>query len=112
MATDDFSKPKLFYADICQTLCFSLCTETVFGNNTTYFISSNDVDVLSYIAKFINHKLYNWYYRTISVQLGTSAVRMFSIYVLNLPISKELVAGDIYETYGLNDTEIDFIESL
>jgi len=28
----------------------------------------------------------DWYYRTLSVQLGEKAVRMFSIYVLNIPI--------------------------
>lgn len=56
-----------------------------------------------------------WYYRTISVQLGEKAVRMFSIYVLKIPIPfperivKEM--SDIYYLYGLDDIEISYIES-
>lgn len=34
---DDFNKPKLFYADISQQLCFAYCDKTMICNNTTYF---------------------------------------------------------------------------
>nr|MCU0329086.1 hypothetical protein [Chitinophagales bacterium] len=33
-----------------------------------------------------NSKIIDWYYRTISVQLGEKAIRMFSIYVEQIPI--------------------------
>ena len=35
---------------------------------------------------YTHHLVMDWYYRTLSVQLGEKAVRMFSIYVLNIPI--------------------------
>lgn len=90
---------------------FAFCDETVFCNNTTYFISCANPETLLYIAQFLNHKLYDWYYRTSSVQLGSSAVRMFSIYVLCLPVAKELKENNIYKTFGLTCDEINFIES-
>ena len=34
--TEDFYKPKLFYADITQRLNFCICKEVMFCNNTTY----------------------------------------------------------------------------
>lgn len=90
---------------------FAYSEETVFCNNTTYFISCSDSKILLYMAIFLNHKLYDWYYRTLSVQLGSSAVRMFSIYVLSLPVAKELINDSVYVTYSLTDEEIEFIES-
>lgn len=36
----------------------------------------------------LNSKLINWYYKTLSVQLGENAVRMFTIYVNKIPIPK------------------------
>ena len=107
---EEFLKPKLFYADISQRLEFASCKDHFFCNNTTYFLSCNEIHTLQYIQKFLNHKLYDWYYRTISVQLGSSAVRMFSIYVLNLPIPTS-IDKDIYRTFRLTDSEISFIES-
>ena len=52
----------------------------------------------------------DWYYKTLSVQLGEKAVRMFTIYVLNIPIPKN--KDNIYESYQLTKEEIDFIEDL
>lgn len=34
--TEDFYKPKLFYADITQRLNFCICKEVMFCYNTTY----------------------------------------------------------------------------
>lgn len=104
----DFLKPKLFYADITQELNFALCKEVMFCNNTTYFITAKDTEELEYIQTFLNSKLIDWYYRTLSVQLGEKAVRMFSIYVLNIPIPK---GGEtnIYTAYGLTDEETSYI---
>ena len=108
---EDFSKPKIFYPDICQSLYFVYNDELIFCNNTTYFISSKNENI-KYLQKILNHKIYDWYYRTLSVQLGLSAVRMFSIYVLKLPIPKKLINNDLYITLKLNSEEIHFIESL
>lgn len=113
--TEDFAQPKLVYNDIAQELSFALADDGIFLNNTAYFIGSKNVELLQYFQHILNSKLMGWYYRTISVQLGEKAVRMFSIYVLKIPIPfperivKEM--SDIYYLYGLDDIEISYIES-
>ena len=107
---EDFSKPKLFYADISQSLNFVLCKEKMFCNNTTYFMSSNDAVILEKIAHYLNSPLIYWYYRTLSVQLGDRAMRLFSIYVLKIPIPKSL-GDNVFSEYGLTQEEIDFIKN-
>ena len=106
---DDFYKPKIFYADITQKLNFVLCEEVMFCNNTTYFMVANGNIALPALQKYLNSKLIDWYYRTLSVQLGEKAVRMFSIYVLNIPIPKSL-EDDVYEAYHLTNEEKDYID--
>ena len=81
---DDFSKQKIMYNDICQQLSFCLVPSDVYCVNTVYFIKDNPHIV--YLLACLNSNIINWYYRTLSVQLGESAVRMFSIYVLNIAI--------------------------
>ena len=81
---DDFSKQKIMYNDICQRLSFCLVPKDVFCLNTVYFIS--DSPRTKYLLAVLNSCCMNWYYRTLSVQLGEQGVRMFSIYVLKLPI--------------------------
>ena len=107
---DDFFKPKLFYADITQELNFVQCDDVMFCNNTTYFMVAKDSSLLPLIQHYLNSKLVDWYYRTLSVQLGEKAVRMFSIYVLNIPIPKSL-NNDIYTEYNLSAEEIKYIEN-
>ena len=107
---DDFNKPKLFYADITQNLNFVLCDEVMFCNNTTYFMVANEDTILPAVQVYLNSKLIDWYYRTLSVQLGEKAVRMFSIYVLNIPIPKSLLEN-VYEAYHLTNEEINYIEN-
>ena len=107
----DFLNPKLFYADITQRLNFCLCKEVMFCNNTTYFISAKDEAILEHLKVYLNSPLIDWYYRTLSVQLGESAVRMFSIYVLEIPIPP-ITQKDIYKAYNLSQSEIDYIEKL
>lgn len=106
----------------------------MFFNNTVYFISGNETD-LKYLIGFLNSSLINWYYKTLSVQLGENAVRMFSIYVEKIPIIKPNLSDRvsqqidglisniinlkknesflnklIYELYNLTDEEVEFIE--
>jgi hypothetical protein len=75
-----------------------------------YFISSNSEN-LEFLLNYLNSDLINWYYKTLSVQLGTAAVRMFSIYVLNIPIPKN-GTEDVNKSYALNEEEIKYIESI
>ena len=81
---DDFLKQKIMYNDICQRLSFCLVPENVYCVNTVYFMKFNPH--LKYLLACLNTNIINWYYRTLSVQLGEKAVRMFSIYVENIPV--------------------------
>jgi len=83
---DDFYRPKIMYNDINQRLSFCLADEDVFCNNTVYFISDNPHN--KYLLACLNSKVIDWYYKTLSVQLGSNAVRMFSIYVEKIPVPK------------------------
>ena len=64
-----------------------------------------------HLIEYLNSKLIDWYYRTLSVQLGENAVRMFSIYVLKIPIPR-IIRGTIYQTYGLTHDEQNYIENI
>ena len=108
---EDFYKPKLFYADITQQLNFCLCKEVMFCNNTTYFIATDDEKTLEHLYSYLNSPIVDWYYRTLSVQLGEKAVRMFSIYVLEIPVPPLALGTDVYEIFGLTLSEKAFIES-
>lgn len=107
---DDFNRQKIMYPDISERLSFCLVDDFVYCNNTVYFIVS-ETENLDCLLKFLNSNLMDWYYRTLSVQLGEVAVRMFSIYVLNIPIPKNGIEN-IYEAYNLTNEEINFIESI
>ena len=81
---DDFFEQKIMYNDISQRLSFTLVPENVFCVNTVYFIKNNAH--IKYLLACLNSPVIDWYYRTLSVQLGEKAVRMFSIYVEKIPI--------------------------
>ena len=86
-----------------------------FTNNTVYFIKGEE-KTLCYLQAYLNSNLIDWYYRTLSVQLGTKAVRMFSIYMEKLPIPLFEMGKnaphnetEIFESYGLNEEEIKYL---
>lgn len=107
---EDFRNPKLFYADITQHMNFCLCEDYMLCDNTIYFMASPDKEFLKSLATYLNSKLVDWYYRLISVQLGEKAARMFTIYVLNIPVPCDLTA-DPYKVFGLTPEEISLIEN-
>ena len=108
---EDFSKQKIVYPDISERLNFQMIENEMYFNNTIYFITS-ETENLDYLLRFLNSNLIDWYYKTLSVQLGEKAVRMFTIYVLNIPIPKNKDKENIYKSYQLTKEEIDFIEDL
>ena len=80
----------------------------MFRNNTTYYIATKSEETLEYLYKYLNSPIADWYYRTKSVQLGERAVRMFSIYMLEIPIPPMI--KDI-ETYKLGGAFMFFLHS-
>ena len=108
---EDFSKQKIIYPDISEKLNFQIIEKEIYFNNTIYFITSETED-LDYLLKFLNSNLIDWYYKTLSVQLGEKAVRMFTIYVLNIPIPNDRNKNNIYDSYQLTEEEKTFIENL
>ena len=115
---DDFNQQLIVYNDIAQKLCFTLTKPGFFVNNTVYFMKA-PTEALPYLLAFLNSKLIDWYYRTLSVQLGTQAVRLFSIYVEKLPIPKNTNDFrvpkndiDIYEAYQLTSEEIKYLSEI
>ena len=112
---EEFSKPKIIYNDIAQTLSFALSKKGEFLNNTAYFFGSHNIELLKFLLTVLNSNVIDWYYRTISVQLGEKAVRMFSIYVLKIPIPQRISVLDneeaVYNLYYLSDEEIAFLKA-
>jgi len=107
------------YPDIAQKLSFVSDEKGYILGNTAYFFTCKDRDAMQFLLKVLNSKLIDWYYRTLSVQLGEKAVRMFSIYVLKIPIIQSVkdlpttenqINRKVYELYGLSAEEIAFIE--
>ena len=72
----------------------------MFCNNTTYFIATKSEETLEYLYKYLNSPIADWYYRTKSVQLGEKAVRMFSIYMLEIPIPPMIKDIETYKLGG------------
>ena len=112
---EDFNQQLIVYNDIAQRLTFAMTSAGTFTNNTVYFIKGEE-KTLCYLLAYLNSNLIDWYYRTLSVQLGTKAVRMFSIYMEKLPIPLFEMGKnaphnetEIFESYGLNEEEIKYL---
>ena len=117
---DDFMKQKIIYPDIAQSMSFAMSESDMYLTNTGYFLLGTK-DNLNFVLKVLNSKLIEWYYRTISVQLGIKAVRMFSQYVEKIPIPqvqnselKTITADDkinniVFSLYGLTIEQKEFI---
>jgi hypothetical protein len=94
---EDFKKEKIIYNDISKKqLSFCYDVDNYYINNTIYFIKGKK---LKYFTGVLNSKLIDWYYRQISSQLGSSSVRLFTIFMEKLPIPKiEKERQKVFET--------------
>ena len=108
------------YPDIAQKLSFVADEKGYVLGNTAYFFTCKNTNTMQFLLKILNTKLIDWYYRTLSVQLGEKAVRLFSIYVLKIPIIQSFMELPTIETeidhkvcklYGLDKDEMSFIET-
>ena len=123
------------YNDINQRLSFCIVPEGVYCNNTVYFMCPKQH--IFFLLAVLNSKVIDWYYKNLSVQLGENTVRMFTIYVNQIPVPKaessieikltnlvkkylenknasidEEIDKTIYELYQLNSEEIEFLQSV
>jgi type I restriction-modification system DNA methylase subunit len=80
---DDFEKINLFYPDIAQKLSFTLI-ENFFTTNTGYFLRIEN----KFLLAVLNSNLINYYFKTISSQLGETGIRSFTIFIEQIPIPK------------------------
>nr|WP_287326558.1 TaqI-like C-terminal specificity domain-containing protein [Okeania sp. SIO1F9] len=81
----EFEKPKIIYKDISTKLTFLFDKDSYYTNNTNYFITSSNSNLL-YLTALLNSQLIDFYYRLISTQLGQGAVRLFTQFVEQIPI--------------------------
>ena len=132
---DEFYKQKIMYNDINQRLSFCIVPEGVYCNNTVYFMCPKQH--IFFLLAVLNSKVIDWYYKNLSVQLGENTVRMFTIYVNQIPVPKaessieikltnlvkkylenknasidEEIDKTIYKLYQLNSEEIEFLQSV
>ncbi|HIP44539.1 MAG TPA: N-6 DNA methylase, partial [Sulfurospirillum arcachonense] len=79
-----FSNNKLIYPDINSKLSFMYDDNSYFMTNTAYFLDTDS----KYILSVLNSSPMQYYFSTISAQLGKSGLRHFTIYIEKLPIPK------------------------
>ncbi|RXZ28572.1 type II restriction endonuclease [Fusobacterium necrophorum] len=79
----EFKKEKIIYPEFSSSSSFCWEEGNYFNLDTTWFISGN---ISKSLLGILNSKLVWFYLKIISVQLGTSALRMKKIYLDNLPI--------------------------
>ena len=81
---EDFSKPKIFWSDISESVSFVYLDEIMYITNTCYMIANPP----RYMIHILNSKLIDWYLRLHAAALGNKAFRCFKIYIENLPLIK------------------------
>ena len=84
---DDFSKPKIVWADLARTGNAFIYDEDGFTSpNTTYLIASDDRSLLKYLIGVLNSKVILKYLDWISAKLDETGWRWFKQYVETFPI--------------------------
>jgi len=77
-----FFQHKIIYPDINSKLSFVYDDNSYFITNTAYFLDTDS----KYILSVLNSSSMQYYFSTISAQLGKSGLRHFTIYIEKLPI--------------------------
>ena len=103
---EDFSKPKIAWADISTEPSFVEVTEKFFFNNTCYILSPAPL----YLLGILNSKLIKWFFPKIASDLGEGS-RYFKQFVELLPIKKLnhgaiSILENILREYPTNDEQV------
>jgi len=81
---EEFKKQKIIYPDISERLSFAYDENNYYADNTTYILGTDS----KYVLAVLNSALINFYYGFISSQLGSRAVRHFTIYIERIPVKQ------------------------
>ena len=107
---DDFSKPKIVWGNLSLNAAFAHAPAGMFINAPCVMITPFSDDLLS----VLNSKLGDWYIRQLGVTRNGGYFEYKPMFVEQLPVPKPLKQissdADIYELYGLTESEISFIE--
>ena len=107
---DDFSKPKIVWGNLSLNAAFAKAPAGMFINAPCVMITPFSDDLLA----VLNSKLGDWYIRQLGVTRNGGYFEYKPMFVEQLPVPKPLKQissdADIYELYGLTESEISFIE--
>ena len=107
---DDFSKPKIVWGNLSLNAAFAYAPAGMFINAPCVMITPFSDDLLA----VLNSKLGDWYIRQLGVTRNGGYFEYKPMFVEQLPVPKPLKQissdADIYELYGLTESEISFIE--
>lgn len=81
---EEFERVKIIYPDISDRLTFAYDENKYYADNTAYILGTDN----KYILAVLNSSLVNFYYGFVSSQLGSKAIRHFTIYIERIPIKK------------------------
>ena len=107
---DDFSKPKIVWGNLSLNAAFAYAPAGMFINAPCVMITPFSDDLLA----VLNSKLGDWYIRQLGVTRNGGYFEYKPMFVEQLPVPKPLKQissdADIYELYGLTESELSFIE--
>lgn len=103
---DDFSKPKIVWADIAIEPNFVKIDKEIYFNNTCYMI----VDAPDWLGEYLNSNLIKWYFPLIATGLGEKGTRYFKQFVENIPVPHKF-DGNLERTFGFTEDEMKLISS-
>ncbi len=107
---DDFSKPKIVWGNLSLNAAFAYAPAGMSINAPCVMITPFSDDLLA----VLNSKLGDWYIRQLGVTRNGGYFEYKPMFVEQLPVPKPLKQissdADIYELYGLTESEISFIE--
>ena len=134
----EFEQPKVVYRNIATSLCASYDLTRMFGLDTTFFIPTDDLSLLS----ILNSQLFDWYarhrFQSLNDPWTGGGLRFFTQYMERVPIADrtaeqkaalsrlvEQILEDpqsdgvreierdidelVYQLYGLTEAEIELI---
>ena len=129
---DEFSKPKIIWAELSRTgNSFAYSNDGAMVLNTCYILSFNDDKChekeLNTLLGFLNSKVALFYLNIISSKLDETGWRWLKQFVEQIPIPAQLVFvkeglltnkdsasinGQLYKQLGLSQDEIEYLENL